>query len=161
MGYGERIRQARQRRQLTQRELGARVRATDSFISHLENELRLPSWELAVALTNVLEFSESEREEFLASIDDARLERARKRPARRLAAGDARAPGAGEPLDAERIAMDLEVNPGLAAAYRDLVTAFSVPGYREAVTKTLRGLAQTAVSESAASRNELRTSDGA
>lgn len=149
MAYGERIRRERQRLRLTQRQLGVRVRATDSYISHLENELRVPSWELAVALASVFEFSESEREEFLASIDSARLERARKRPGRRQLAGNPKVPEDGEALDAERIAMDLEAHPGLRAAYRDLVTAFSVPGYREAVTKTLRGLAQTAVSESA------------
>lgn len=161
MGYGERIRRERQRRRLTQRELGIRVRATDSYISHLENELRVPSWELAVALTSVFEFSEAEREEFLASIDNARLERARNRPGRRLTAGDPKVPEEGEPLDAERIAMDLEAHPGLRAAYRDLVTAFTVPGYREAATKTLRGLAQTAASESALHHTEPQTSDGA
>lgn len=161
MGYGERIRRERQRRQLTQRELGMRVSATDSYISHLENELRLPSWDLAVALTRVFEFSESEREEFLASIDHARLERARKRPGRRLATDHPKAPDEAEALNAERIALDLDSHPGLRAAYRDLVTAFSVPGYRDAVTKTLRGLAQTAASESAPQRGQPHTSDGA
>jgi hypothetical protein len=138
-----------------------RVSATDSYISHLENELRLPSWDLAVALTSVFGFSESEREEFLADIDNARLERARKRPRRRLEAEDPKLPADGEPLDAERIAMDFQAHPGLAAAYRDLVTAFSVPGYREAVTKTLRGLARTAASESTPLHTSPRTSDGA
>lgn len=161
MGYGERIRRARRRLGLTQRNLGTHVGATDSYISHLENELRLPSWEIAVALTRVLGFSESEREDFLASIDNARLERARERPARHSAAGQPKIPEAGQPLDPERIAMDLQANPGLAAAYKDLVTAFSVPAYREAVIKTLHGLAQTAVSESAALHTPSVTSDGA
>jgi hypothetical protein len=66
-------------------------------------------------------------------------------------------PQEGGALDPERIARDLQAHPGLDAAYRDLVTAFSLPGYRDAVITTLRSLARTAASES----GEAGTSDGA
>jgi hypothetical protein len=143
-----------------------RVGATDSYISHLENELRLPSWDFAVALTRVFGFSKPEREEFLAGIDSARLERARSRSGRRVGGTPPSREGPGasaerESLDPDRIAMDLKADPELEAAYRDLVTALSQPGYREAVIKTLRGLARTAISESTAFRIEPGASDGA
>lgn len=145
-----------------------RVGATDSYISHLENELRIPSWDFAVALTRVFGYSEPERQEFLAIIDTARLERARTRPGRRvggaLSSWQGGAPGVqedSEPLGPERIARDFQADPGLEAAYRDLVVAFSLPEYRDAVIKTLRGLAQTAASESDPLRVGASTSDGA
>lgn len=154
MGYGERIRQARLRFGLTQRELGERLGATDSYISHLENELRVPSWDFAVALTRICRFPAKEQQEFLDSIDRARLERARNRGRRgrqsRLSGGAdvlEGSPANRESLDADRIATELQSYPDLAAAYRDLVTAFSQPEYREAVIKTLRALAESAAAE--------------
>ncbi|UCF68015.1 MAG: helix-turn-helix transcriptional regulator [Acidobacteriota bacterium] len=167
-GYGERIRRARQRLEITQRELGLRVGATDSYISHLENELRVPSWDFAVELTRVFGFSEPERQEFLASVDSARLERARSRSGRRVGSGlpplhgdSPDVPQDGEAIDPDRIARDLQAHPRLDAAYRDLVTAFSLPGYRDAAIKTLRGLAQAAAAESGTLSVEAGTSDGA
>ncbi len=158
MSYGEWIRRERKRLRLTQRELGEQVGVTDGYLSHVEQELRVPSLELAVALAHALGLSPGDQGRFLQAIDAARVERSRDRLDKRreaLSGALARPPGtaapAGEagpaagavPPEVERLARQLDADPELAAACRDLIAAYADPELRDAVLKTLRGLASS------------------
>lgn len=149
MRYGQWIRRERKRQGLTQRELGQKIGATDGYISHLEKELKVPSPQLALDLAQALGFSPQEQREFLEAVDAVRLERSRRRIRTRGAAirnslGSPPEPPQQVPVDAQQIEQAFEADPDLAKAFRNLVTAYSDPDYRDAVLKTLEGLAQAA-----------------
>lgn len=149
MRYGQWIRRERKRLGLTQRELGQKIGATDGYISHLEKELKVPSPQLALDLAQALGFSPREQREFLEAVDAVRLERSRRRIRTRGAAVRDSLEAPPEPreqisFDAQQIEQALEADPELASAFRNLVTAYSDPDYRDAVLKTLEGLAQAA-----------------
>ncbi len=149
MRYGEWIRRERKRQGLTQRELADQIGATDGYISHLEKELKVPAPEMAMNLAQALAPSPQDEREFLEAVDSVRLERSQRRFRTRAAAARAaqsrsHIPEKGEPLDIGQIAEDLQGDPELAAAYRDLVTAYANPEFRDAVLKTLQGLAESA-----------------
>lgn len=149
MRYGQWIRRERKRHGLTQRELGQRIGATDGYISHLEKELKVPSPQLALALAQALGFSPQEQHEFLEAVDAVRLERSRRRIRTRGAAVRDSLEAQPEPqeeaqVNAKQIEQAFEADPELARAFRNLITAYSDPDYREAVLKTLEGLAQAA-----------------
>jgi transcriptional regulator with XRE-family HTH domain len=149
MRYGGWIRRERKRLGLTQRELGQRIGATDGYISHLEKELKVPSPQLALDLAQALGFSPRQQREFLEAVDAVRLERSRRRIKTRGAAvrDSLGAPPDSEeatPIEAQQIQQALESDPELASAFHNLLIAYSDPDYRDAVVKTLEGLAQTA-----------------
>jgi transcriptional regulator with XRE-family HTH domain len=157
MSYGEWIRRERKRRKLTQRQLGEQIGATDSYVSHLEKELKIPSADFTLILANFFGFAAEEQQNFLRVVDEARIERSRQRIERRAQAVNsgpsengrgARVAVSGDsesPLeDLAQITRRLESDPELAAAYRDLVAACSDPGLRKAALTILRSLAQTA-----------------
>jgi transcriptional regulator with XRE-family HTH domain len=149
MRYGQWIRRERKRQGLTQRELGQSIGATDGYISHLEKELKVPSPQLALDLAQALGFSPQEQREFLEAVDAVRLERSRRRIRTRGAAirdslGAQPEPQERPPIDAQQIEQAFGADPELARAYRNLVTAYSDPDYRDAVLKTLDSLAQAA-----------------
>jgi transcriptional regulator with XRE-family HTH domain len=151
MRYGQWIRRERKRLGLTQRELGQRIGATDGYISHLEKELKVPSPQLALDLAQALGFSPRQQREFLEAVDAVRLERSRRRiKTRGAAVRDSLGPPPDSaeqgtpPIEAQQIQQALESDPELASALRNLLTAYSDPDYRDAVVKTLEGLAQAA-----------------
>ncbi len=155
MSYGDRIRRARRAKALTQRELGELIGATDGYVSHIEQGLRIPSLELAVALAQALELSPEDQQRFLDAVDEARVDRSRNRLDKRRRAlrgalagptDGARAP-AGEStpseaaLDFDSLQREALEDPALARAIRNLVAAYADPDLRDAVRKTLHGLA--------------------
>lgn len=149
MRYGQWIRRERKRQGLTQRELGHKIGATDGYISHLEKELKVPSPQLALDLAQALGFSAQEQRQFLEAVDAVRLERSRRRIRTRGAAirdslEASPRPQEQAPIEAQQIEQALEADPELANAFRNLVTAYSDPDYRDAVLKTLEGLARAA-----------------
>ncbi len=170
MSYGDWMRRARRAKALTQRELGERVGATDGYVSHIEQGLRVPSLEMAVALAQALDMSPDDQRRFLDAVDEARVERSRIRLDRRraalrgvlarepdhaAAAPEDAAPGA-TALDLQVLERELEADPTLAAAHRHLMAVYADPNLRDAVVKTLQVLAAS----SRASRNDApSTSD--
>lgn len=157
MGYSDWIRRARHSLTLTQRELGERIGATDGYISHIEQGLRVPSPEMATALARELELSPDDQRRFLETIDAARLQRSRRRLDKRREAlrgalarhrESAEAPAPEDdapeplsPLDQSELERELSRDPRLASTWRDLMAAYADPDLRDAVVKTLRGLA--------------------
>ena len=147
---GEMIRTERRKKEMTQRALGEALGVSDSFVAHLEGALRLPSASVSMALSKIFGFSARRREQFLRDVESSRIERTNDRirargAAIRSAVGERpqkkRAP---DGLDADRIASDVERDPALGGAYRDLRKAYRDPKLRDTVVNTLRALAASA-----------------
>jgi len=136
---------------------------TDSYITHLENEVKLPSLDICMALAEVFQLTPAEQQELLEEVEALRRQRteARLRTRDFAVRGGLRrqgtlarppAPTSGAPATAaERphevataasIASDLADNPALALAYDDLKTALADPQKRATVLQVLRALAQ-------------------
>ncbi len=150
-GYGEIIKTNRERMNMTQRELGFQIGCTDGYVAHLEREVKLPSLDLCMAMSSVFEFSLARQQAFLKAVDAARAERSTRRIGRRSSAlrGDLQR-GAGaihrgksETLDAAQIERDLDADPQLRAAYRNLKTALGDKRRRDTVLNVLRVFAES------------------
>jgi transcriptional regulator with XRE-family HTH domain len=153
MSYGTVLRTRREQKGWTQRQLAEAIGCTDGYLAHLENEIKLPSLDISMALTQALRFSDDEQQQFLETVEVARRQRAERRIRTRGAVvrgalrtrGSVRRTGlepeADEP-DAERIASDLATDPDLRLAYQHLKTALANPRLRETVLNALRALAR-------------------
>lgn len=151
VGFGNIIREERNKAELTQRELATALGCTDGYVAHLEKELKVPSIAMTMALIEVLRFNEARRTEFLGAVESARVDRAGERIRTRgamvrdaLRSKQASTGGVEESLDPENIARDLARNPKLRQAYLDLKTALANRDMRDAVVKALRAFANSA-----------------
>ena len=153
MSYGTMIREWRNARGWTQRQLAEAVGCTDGYIAHLEKELKLPSLDLCMALVQVLQRTPEEQQRLLAAVEAARRQQVAQRIRTRGAAvrgalrtrGSAEEPPAASPPSEpspEQIARDLAADPDLQAAYRDLKTVLRDPQMRETALTMLRALVQ-------------------
>ena len=159
MAYGEMIRTWRKAHGKTQRELADAVGCSDSYIAHLEKEIRPLSFNICMALGEVFELTLDEQQALLAAAEDMRSQGTEKRIRTRGATvrkalrtrGRARdmAERSPEPETiGEQLARELAADSDLRAAYRDLKTALEAPETRDSVIKTLRAFAQMARSGS-------------
>jgi hypothetical protein len=133
---------------------------TAGFIAKLESGDTLPSYDVCVALTNVLHLS---LEELWDSVQTARREEDARRLRTRgaISGGFARtrgpirtrgpvrtrgsaAPAAGGGRGPKQIAEEIAADPELLAAYHHLRMAFRDPVLRTAVLQTLEALARQA-----------------
>jgi transcriptional regulator with XRE-family HTH domain len=147
------IRTRREQKGWTQRELAEAIGCTDGYVAHLENEIKLPSLDISMAVAQAFRFSDEEQQRFLETVEVARRQRAEQRirtrgavvrgalRTRGSARGAAHGSEADEP-DAERIASDLATDPDLRLAYQHLKTALANPRLRETVLNALRALAR-------------------
>lgn len=149
MSYGEIIRMQRGLLGLTQRELGDKIGCTDGYIAHLERQVKIPSYDLVMAMVGTFQFTAEEEQDFLKSVDAAKSSVSQQRIRTRGAAvrGFLRhrvSPAGGEKnhADAQRIAQDLNQISGLKEAYQDLKTALSNPQIRDIAIETLRAFAR-------------------
>src|SRR6266446_18695 len=149
VGFGALIRARRQERTLSQRALGETIGVTDGYIAHIENEVKLPSVEVAMALGQALGLTLEEQQRLLELVEKAQRQRAEQRIRTRGAVvrgalrtrGGVRPPAPepdAEDVDAERIASDLAADPALRVAYQHLKAALAHPQMRETVLNTLR-----------------------
>ena len=150
MSYGNTILSHRKRLELTQRQLADRVGCTDGYIAHLESELKFPSINVMLALSDVFSFTIEAQQEFLTSVEKKRVEKSSKRIRTRgvatrelLKVRHASEETRKTDLAAERIAHDLEENPDLRTAYYDLRTALADPQMRDTVLNTLRAFSRS------------------
>ena len=150
MSYGKMIREWREKKALTQREVAQLVGYTDGYIAHIEGEMKIPSLDICIALAAALEVTQAEEQELYQAVEEARRRRAEKRiRTRGSVVGSAmRMRGmAPKPPDAELtledIANDLSDDPDLRTAYHYLKIAFADPQMRETILNTLRSFAQT------------------
>jgi transcriptional regulator with XRE-family HTH domain len=151
MAFGEMIRSWRIQKTWTQRQLAQQVGCTDGFVAHLENEVKLPSLDISMALTRAFELSADDQENFLQAVEESRRQRSDQRIRTRGTAirgalrtrGTRPAVSANLP-DAERIQRELASNPVLLAAYLDLRAALADPQQRETVLAALKLFARSA-----------------
>ena len=149
MSYGELLRKWRLEKRKTQRQLAEEMGCSESYITHLENEVRLPSLSFCVTLAEVLELTAEQRQEFLTAVELTRQQGAEKRL---FAAGRAvrkawgmRGPPATLPMSEmseQDLAHELATTPELAAAYRNLRAAFAVPRLRQALLVVLEAFSR-------------------
>ncbi|MBI3933971.1 MAG: helix-turn-helix transcriptional regulator [Acidobacteria bacterium] len=151
MSYGQMVRQWRSTEGKTQRQLADEIGCSDSYIAHLENEVKLPSLDVCLALAEVLHLPPEEQQALLAAVETARHQSAERRMRTRGATvrRALRTRGvAGEPpppaLSVEELARELAADAELQAAYHDLKTALEAPAMRQTVLQTLRAFAQMA-----------------
>jgi transcriptional regulator with XRE-family HTH domain len=145
------IKEAREKKGWTQKQLADAVGVTSSFITKLEAGQTLPSTDLGMALTRALELS---LDEVLEELENARAETSQQRIRTRGAAvrGALRTRGAARPpatlpapeMNAEEIAREIAADADLQAAYRNLKLALADPQKRQAVLVVLEDLARTA-----------------
>lgn len=167
MGYGERIRQWRGARGWTQQHLSAQLGCTDSYVTHLENEVKVPSLDICLALAEVFQLTPQEQHAFLEEVEATRRQRTETRIRTRGSVvrgaiqrrgllptspaptvGDTHPAPTSEAMDPQSIAHDLARDPDLQAAYRDLKIALADPRLREPVLNALRAFTQLARSGS-------------
>ena len=150
MSYGKIIRSNRKRLEMTQRELAGRLGCTDGYVAHLESEFKLPSINILLALSGVFGFTVDDQQVLLEAVEKKRVQRSTERIRTRgvterellqIRRGGERATKINP--KAEQIARDLEQNPELHSAYRDLRTALSDPKMSETVLNTLRAFAKS------------------
>lgn len=154
MGPSVLIKHARERKGWTQRQVASAIGVTPGFITKVESEQALPSYERCIALAGVLELS---FDSLWAEVEKARVEAHQQSIHTRGAAvrGALRTPGVlAEPpmgssaaeLSAPDIARDMAADAELRVAYRDLKYALADPQLRETVLNTLRAFARAASS---------------
>jgi DNA-binding XRE family transcriptional regulator len=146
------IKQARAKKGWTQAQLADAIGVTAGFITKVEMEQALPSYERCIALSSVLGLS---LDDLWAQVEAARAETLQQRIRTRGAAlrgavrtrggtgGPSSTPPAPE-MTAADIARDIAAHPELQAAYRDLKTALADPQMRDTVLNALRAFAQAA-----------------
>lgn len=156
MSYGVMIREWREKKGWTQRQLAEQIGCTDGFIALLEKEKRLPSADICTALARVFELTEEEQQKLFKEVRNERRKRAEQRDKRRdavtlspLQPQDGTTTtipeatrGTTENINAESIASDLDSDPALKTAYLDLKTALANPQQRETALNLLRALAE-------------------
>ena len=152
MSYGVIIRQRREQHGWTQRQLADRIGCTDGYVAHLENEVKLPSLDISMAVSEALQLSFDEQQRLLEAVEIARRQQTERRIRTRGAVvrGALRTRGgmhtppepAPDELNAEQIAHDMAADPDLRTAYLHLKTALTNPGMRETVLNALRALAR-------------------
>jgi transcriptional regulator with XRE-family HTH domain len=156
MGPSVLIKHARERKGWTQRQVASAIGVTPGFITKVESEQALPSYERCIALAGVLDLS---FDSLWAEVEKARVEAHQQSIYTRGAAvrGAVRTPGVlAEPLTESPaaelsvldIARDLAADAELRAAYQDLKHALTDPQLRETVLNTLRAFARAASSGS-------------
>ncbi|MBI1924245.1 helix-turn-helix transcriptional regulator [Candidatus Poribacteria bacterium] len=155
MSYGAMIRERREKKGWTQRQLARVLGCSGGYIAHLENEVRTPSADICMALAQTLELTSEERQELLEVVEAARLKSAAQRiRARSEAVRSAlqthgtemkplAAPTASE-ASAKEVIRDFVADADWQAASRNLKTALANPQMREIVLNALRAFAQTA-----------------
>lgn len=147
------IRERRQQQGWTQRQLAEAIGCTDGYVAHIENEVKLPSVEIAVALGRALQLTFEDQQRLLDLVETAQRQRVEQRIRTRGAVargvlrtrGGARPPGQGsdaDDVDAERIVSDLAADPDLRVAYQHLKTALANPRMRDTVLNALRAFAR-------------------
>ena len=154
MKPAEMIKEARKKKNWTQRQLADAVGVSAAFITQIESEKSFPSYERCMALANVLELAP---DKLWAEIEKARLEsvQARIRTRGKAVRTALRAPHPNLSSDVEtaynqiaaEIASDLAANPDLLTAYRNLKTALADARMRETILNSLELFAQTADSQ--------------
>jgi transcriptional regulator with XRE-family HTH domain len=153
MSYGAVIRQRRELKGWTQRQLAEAIGCTDGYIAHLENEVKLPSLDICMALAQAFQFTVQEQQSLLGAVEAARRQRADQRIRTRGGAvrGALRTRGAmgipppppdSDDLEVEDIARDLADDPDLRVAYRHLKKGLADPRMRETVLNALRAFAR-------------------
>jgi transcriptional regulator with XRE-family HTH domain len=156
MGPSSLIKHAREKKGWTQRQVANAIGVTPGFITKVESEQALPSYERCIALAGVLDVP---FDRLWAEVEKARVEAHQQSIYIRGAAvrGTLRTPGvlAGPPtappaleLSAADIARDMASDAELRAAYRDLKFALADPQLRETVLNALRVFARAAHSSS-------------
>jgi GrpB-like predicted nucleotidyltransferase (UPF0157 family) len=131
------------------------IGCSDGYIAHLENEVKLPSSDICVALAEVFQLNSSEREEFFDAVDTARHQHAEQRLRKRstLVRGALKTRSVGtkprtkthtQEKDVEDFARELAAYPDLRDAYTDLKIALADPKLRDTVLNTLHAIAQQA-----------------
>jgi transcriptional regulator with XRE-family HTH domain len=144
------IRERREQKGWTQRQLAEAIGCTDGYVAHIENELKLPSLDICMAVSNVFQLSGETQQRLLETVEAARQQRSVQRIRTRGGAvrGALRTRGGSniEPetddLNAETIARDLITDPALRAAYRHLKTVLANSRLRETALNTLSALAR-------------------
>lgn len=155
MKAAELIKQAREKKGWTQKQLADAVAVTPGFITKLEAEQALPSYELCTALANMLGLS---LDRLWAAVEQARAEALQQRIRTRGAAvrgalrtrGAPRGPRATpspQEISVEEIAAEVAADPDLLAAYRHLKTALTDPAMRQTVLQALEAFARAASAE--------------
>lgn len=156
MGPSGLIKHARERKGWTQRQVASAIGVTPGFITKVESEQALPSYERCIALAGVLDLS---FDSLWAEVEKARVEAHQQSIYTRGAAvrGVWRTPGVlAEPptglpaleLSVADIARDMATDAELRAAYRDLKYVLADPQLRETVLNALRAFARAAHSGS-------------
>jgi len=153
VSFGAMIRERRQQQGWTQRQLAEAIGCTDGYVAHIENEVKLPSVEIAVALGRALQLTFEDQQRLLDLVETAQRQRVDQRIRTRgaVARGALRTRGGTRPpvqgsdaddVDAERIVSDLSADPDLRVAYQHLKTALANPRMRDTVLNALRAFAR-------------------
>lgn len=150
------IKHARAKKGWSQKQLAAAIGVTPGFITKVEGEQALPSYERCIALAAVLDlpsdtlWTEIEKARIAAFQQHMRTRGAAVRRAMRTRGGPAEPPT--EPprleMSVEDIAREIAADAELQAAYRDLQMALADPQMRETVLNALRAFARAARSSS-------------
>ena len=151
--FGAIIRERRDRKGWTQRQLAAAIGCTDGYVAHVENEVKLPSLDLCMALAQAFGLTMAEQQRLLEAVEAARRQQAERRIRTRGGAvrgalrtrgglGTPALPPEADDIDEESIARDLADDPDLRAAYRHLKAALADPRMRETVLNALRAFAR-------------------
>jgi transcriptional regulator with XRE-family HTH domain len=148
MTLGEQIREARDRLGWTQSVLAERVGVTPSYITKVEQNAALPSYELLLRLANVLVL---DGERLLAQMERDRQERTGQRIRTRGATmrgvygvGADREEPSGEPRvpsTAEQLGREVLGDPDLQAAFTHLRAVLADPELKPVVLKVLETFA--------------------
>ena len=77
MGYGDSIRQWRSAQGWTQRQLSEKLGCTDSYVTHLESQVKLPSTDICMALAQVFHLTPQEQQALVEEVEAMRRQRAR------------------------------------------------------------------------------------
>lgn len=164
MEYGKMIRDWRNERGWTQRILSEKLGCTDSYVTHIESEMKLPSLDICMALAQVFQLTPAEQQYFLEAVEKSRGQRAAGRiqvrgsavrgalqrrglgmtaPVQTSGATEADTDSIeGGDIEADDIVRDLAADPELRVAYRNLKLALADPGMRQAVLNMLQAIAQ-------------------
>jgi DNA-binding XRE family transcriptional regulator len=142
------IKEMRERKGWTQKQLADAIGVTPGFITKIEADQALPSYERCMALAHVLELP---LDDLWTQVEQTRTATVQQRIRTRGAAmrGAVRTRGTAgesspEKMSVEEIAQEIVTDAVLQAAYRDLKTALADPQMRKTVLNALRAFAQAA-----------------